>query len=767
MAQVKEGRVMKRLHIQNGDTGRRRAPYALRACDACRRRKGKCDGRQPCRYCAGRKQTCSFDSVFVPDEWPTSSEVTNADTTEGRHQPTRDSSSISSNQDTIMELLSSLQDQLNSLASRVHTPNHTKSSTSSPAFGTYNSNPEDFLSGLVADASVIEDCLTSLAQTSHTPQGFYGLPSPDQSVNAPQSQVPRDSNSRTPPKQSHLSLRGDDGMGNMVAITQNDGPFEAIQVHHRGEDSQLVRFRSLISLEEATRLLGVYQEVIGELHPIVDIVEIINRTRSCYADENSTGWEMLIGSAEAPSDEDLLILNLAFAIALHADSTPESPNTSTEALIMDSIENAVNKRLAAPSTSFKQIKIVLLKGCYEFFNDMPQVAWRMCGAAGRMLMEIGLHSGKGLDRMLDSESQRSELCTLLSSIFILDRQWSAASGLPANFHDSSFTPVKTISAEHPYLKAMLSLIRVSNKFSEPISQAVEAQRYDDEDDFEVLNFQIERWRKRAIGDYSQTHPQAWLTSLPRQPPSWTILLHLRAEIIRSFLLKPWFLPRSDTRTSKKYLQPAIELLFDTCDILYALNATTDIYRKQHPYYQDLLASASALGFVLTASLEQNKTTLLVSLTTDLADHMGRSYELAVALAASYVTRSKSARKLSDKLSEVRGNLIGLGMLSYSSPAETVNRGDVLGSSKEGFPRANTARTAQKMATMPHQNSQESQSGQGRSPFLDGCATADTGMGSPTGADLGTAYEAELEWEETFQSQWPLVSMGNMSSGGIF
>lgn len=39
---------------------KRRAPYAQRACDACRRRKGRCDGGKACGYCKTRSIKCSY-----------------------------------------------------------------------------------------------------------------------------------------------------------------------------------------------------------------------------------------------------------------------------------------------------------------------------------------------------------------------------------------------------------------------------------------------------------------------------------------------------------------------------------------------------------------------------------------------------------------------------------------------------------------------------------------------------------------------------------
>lgn len=42
---------------------KKRAPYAVKACDSCRRRKGRCDGRRPCEYCLSRSSECSYSET--------------------------------------------------------------------------------------------------------------------------------------------------------------------------------------------------------------------------------------------------------------------------------------------------------------------------------------------------------------------------------------------------------------------------------------------------------------------------------------------------------------------------------------------------------------------------------------------------------------------------------------------------------------------------------------------------------------------------------
>jgi hypothetical protein len=55
--------------VESHANGKRRSPYAPRACDACRKRKGKCSGCNPCEYCSGRALQCCYSAGNSADDW--------------------------------------------------------------------------------------------------------------------------------------------------------------------------------------------------------------------------------------------------------------------------------------------------------------------------------------------------------------------------------------------------------------------------------------------------------------------------------------------------------------------------------------------------------------------------------------------------------------------------------------------------------------------------------------------------------------------------
>ncbi|KAM0489659.1 hypothetical protein ACHAP8_012354 [Fusarium lateritium] len=383
----------------NPEPSKRRTPYALRACEACRRRKGKCDGRQPCRHCASRHQNCSYNgSLENNEDWQSTAPTLVALNTAAPDQypPSNQSGPRQTDQNAIVDMLSSLQAQLNSLAAQVNSNHHQETNLPSPvtiienATATINRIDAE---NAKANSNYNDDSVESpRSSKTVTSQNFYGPTCPDYALNVGQLKLRHSLHQR----QVQLASIHEDGDPDEDEPETQDGQF-SMSPHtiDKGDPAMLLTFRSVFGLQEAIQLLYVYQEVVGELHPVVDIDGLVMQTRSWYADAGAGVWDVVAASTGAEAYELLLIMNLCLAIALRADSKAGSMNT--ESLLRDSFQDAVNAKLAAPANSIKHATIIFLKGWYDFFQDMPRSAWRMCGIAGRMLMELGLHNAAKLN----------------------------------------------------------------------------------------------------------------------------------------------------------------------------------------------------------------------------------------------------------------------------------------------------------------------------------------------------------------------------------
>lgn len=260
-------------------------------------------------------------------------------------------------------MLSTLQDQLDSLASWVQITNRDQPDLPSQMLITDAGNPinpTEILGNVTATAhSMIQK--TSRAAAS---QSFYGPTSPDYALNVATLKLRRgDCHSRPPLQERQLQLAsiddedvsddGDDDGAQSARLSVSPRTLD------RADPARLLTFRTIMSLEDAIQLLYIYQEVVGDLHPVFDIDTLISQTRSWYSDTDSGAWDLMVEGPGSTSFELLLILNLALAIALRADSKPKS--YINEALLRDSFEDAVNAKLAAPANSIKHVTIIFLK----------------------------------------------------------------------------------------------------------------------------------------------------------------------------------------------------------------------------------------------------------------------------------------------------------------------------------------------------------------------------------------------------------------------
>ena len=79
-----------------------------------------------------------------------------------------------------------------------------------------------------------------------------------------------------------------------------------------------------------------------------------------------------------------------------------------------------------------------MQAFYHFFRDDIVVCWRLCGIAGRTAMELGLHTSDAVQCATNLGGQAEDVANIVASVIVLDRQWSAATGLPTHFSNSTF-----------------------------------------------------------------------------------------------------------------------------------------------------------------------------------------------------------------------------------------------------------------------------------------------------------------------------------------
>lgn len=322
---------------------------------------------------------------------------------------------------------------------------------------------------------------------------------------------------------------------------------------------------------------------------------------------------------------------------------------------------------------------------------------------------------------------------------------------------------------------MMSFTIMSQKFNEPICRVATGGTYEDDDAFEVTNFQIEQWRKRSLEKQNFTHPSTWQASPPANMPSWTIILYLRANAVRGILLRPFFLSSSlNTESSKRSIGPGLDIVSDTVNILSTLDRSTDIYRKQHPFLQHFLVSACALLFLIIAFADQKcgaSSSSGDSFPAESWDAVGRNFMKAFALASAYSDSSRMSRKLFDRLVMLKEPLTKLGILpregghlNNDKASRTPATHQHLPASVNGAARPESAAAKVTTTHAPHQQPTAPSYGMGESLVVGHPGIE--GAGDGTGiSEADTYVNTSTGLFDSFMVDWSANDMNFFCSDG--
>ena len=248
------------------------------------------------------------------------------------------------NEASLVDLVASLQRQLDTLASRVNStdPVHLQGGDPSHASQQVRAPPPERPSRQPPSPSL--------------GRNFCGPTSPDYSLNMAQMKLRQRSYSHSLPntrRPTIASMDEDAVYGEETDGDQADGGTSQASTaswpSQQTEQLKLLYFRTIIGAEDGLRLLRSYQDLVGDLHPIVNLEELTSHIRTVC-----TGPGSVVGLGE----NELLILNLVLAIALRAESM--SATTDVEVALQSRFQDALNAKLAAPATSIKDVVIVLL-----------------------------------------------------------------------------------------------------------------------------------------------------------------------------------------------------------------------------------------------------------------------------------------------------------------------------------------------------------------------------------------------------------------------
>ena len=207
---------------------------------------------------------------------------------------------------------------------------------------------------------------------------------------------------------------------------------------------------------------------------------------------------------------------------------------------------------------------------------------------------------------------------------------------------------------------MLAFLSTSDKFADFISSAAKGESHQDLDAYEVLNLQLEQWRRRFVGVQPITLIRQQIQRPNTRPPSWMMLLALRAEAVRTLLLRPFFFPKTNEEVSQRNIQPALELVSDLTCIISSLDERTNLYCVQGPFYHHVLHSAAAL-FYLILTYADGKGPAFRAAVSAHAETITSVFQTTLNLSEKYVVNSRASRRLFRRFKDLGATLERLGI----------------------------------------------------------------------------------------------------------
>ncbi|PPJ58728.1 hypothetical protein CBER1_08396 [Cercospora berteroae] len=487
------------------------------------------------------------------------------------------------------------------------------------------------------------DALSDAENSSHassatTRTPFAGYMSPDYSFRWAQDKSLRDSDRVTDRGQSSHIAGADQKISNGLDYMTPDS-IEGSASHRSGRHAGLastftclVELPLRIPLVEALRLIDIYEQIVGERNPFLEVPCLKERTKTWYAWATGHGAGIDDTPKPCPLDEqDSLIIPLVICIALAAEVVFSKPITCEE--VYYHLEKSIESKLISPPTSMRDIIVVLLSAHYHYSKGAVRTSWRLCGIAGSLVMELGLHNAGILKNLLGTDREREVAAVIAGTVLTLDYQYSAAIGLPTHYKAASFSPEVLSSVKPPYLRAMIHFLRISEMVGVMVSNAIGSGSYDDDDTFELANFQIEQWRRKALSTHAPVLLERAYGSHDALP-SWSLLLYLRANSVKNMLLRPFFILSGSQSAAERQIKPALDLIIDSVETLVRLDRHTTFYCNQHAHFQHMLSGACALLFLVVAYVAGNPEATNTG-QSDIVAKIRQAYKSSVSLSRAY------------------------------------------------------------------------------------------------------------------------------------
>ncbi|KAF3043564.1 hypothetical protein E8E11_007861 [Didymella keratinophila] len=346
-----------------------------------------------------------------------------------------------------------------------------------------------------------------------------------------------------------------------------------------------------ISDDDINRLLGIYQEEVACVHPIIETKDLI---------ANAPVITNLVRNPHQPAGlqkvgkKDIHILRLAIATAITHEI--HGKNILSDRLLYE-VEQDVGRISSETEVELKDIQIMGMLSLYFCHTEEELFAWRAIGRACRQALEMGLHRKQSLQDNFKDPEERKLAVQVFWVVYELDRRWSFGTSLSFALNDRDIdTQLPEPGKAYPYLKGMVAYARLCSRVWEslpPYGSPLQTIPKETED---YLDFITSNWLQSIPQELQFRHPRLGLApkSQPRLLHRLRTLLYLRGNHMRTLIHRHHVLTPDNIKADLQSARLVVDIAKDSIQVLVHLNDTSDIYARQQSVYHYYLLSALAV-----------------------------------------------------------------------------------------------------------------------------------------------------------------------------
>lgn len=362
-----------------------------------------------------------------------------------------------------------------------------------------------------------------------------------------------------------------------------------------------------ISDSEVLRLLGIYQEEVACVHPIIETKDLIADAPHIM---NLVRHPQQPAGLQRLGRKDVHILRLAVATAITHEI--HGKNDLSDRLVFE-VEQDVGRISSETEVELKDIQIMGMlvslfqlgecattdttQSLYFCHTEEELFAWRAIGRACRQALEMGLHRKQSLLDNFKDPKERHLAVQVFWVVYEMDRRWSFGTSLSFALNDRDIdTQLPEPGKTHPYLKGMVAYARLCSRVWEalpPYGSALQTIPKETED---YLDFITSNWLLSIPQELQFRHPRLGLApkTQPRLLHRLRTLLYLRGNHMRTLIHRHHVLTPDNVMADMESARLVVDIARDSIQVLVHLNETSDIYARQQSVYHYYLLSALAV-----------------------------------------------------------------------------------------------------------------------------------------------------------------------------